>query len=107
MQVRADHAALDAAFGAVAAVVARSQADAPKRPRPGSKKSASAVVLESDQRRRVDAFDRRVHDHVADESFLACFGAHVDEPDARKSLAFGRLVVVAEQLIAAAHRQHH
>jgi len=65
------------------------------------------VVLESDQRRRVDALECRVHDHIADESFFAGLGAHVDEPDAGKSLAFGRLVVVAQQLIAAAHRQHH
>jgi len=65
------------------------------------------VVLESDQRGRIDALEGRVHDHIADETFLAGFGAHVDEPDAGKSLAFGRLVVVPEQLIAAAHGEHH
>ena len=65
------------------------------------------MVLESDQRRRVDTLDRGIHDHVADEPFLAGLGAHVDEPDAGEALAFCRLVVVPEQLIAAAHRQHH
>src|SRR5207247_4676386 len=92
MQVRADHAALDAAFGAVAAVVARSQADAPKGPRPGSKKGAPAVVLESDQRRRVDAFDRRVRDHVAADSFHAFFGAKLYDPNPGKGLPFSGLV---------------
>ncbi|OLB99684.1 MAG: hypothetical protein AUI15_08455 [Actinobacteria bacterium 13_2_20CM_2_66_6] len=107
MQVRADNAALDAPFGAVAAVVARSDSNSAKRPRASSQKSASAVVFESDQGRRFEIFERGVHDHVADESFLACLGAHVDEPDAGKSLAFCCLVVVPEQLVAAAHRQHH
>src|SRR6266513_826939 len=67
MQVRADNAALDTPFEPVATVVARSDANSAKRPRAGSEKSASAVVLESDERRRVEVFERRVHDHVADE----------------------------------------
>jgi len=64
------------------------------------------VVLETDERGRHEVDDVHVDDHVADEPALAGFGVHVDQADARKALALGGLVVVAQQLVAATHRQH-
>ena len=64
------------------------------------------MVLETDEGRGLDVNQSGVDDHVADEPALACLGAHVDEADAREPLALAGLVVVAEQLVAAAHGEH-
>ncbi len=67
------------------------------------------MVLKTDQCRWREAFKAVgdcVDDHVADEALLAGFGFDVDETDAWKALALGGLVVVAEKLVAATHREH-
>jgi len=61
------------------------------------------VVFETDERAGLDVIDLRVDHNVADEAFLAGFGFDVDEADAWETLALGRLVVVAQQLVAAAN----
>ena len=53
------------------------------------------MVLESDQRAGHDAFDLSVDDDIADEALLAGLSSDVDKADARESLAFRGLVVVA------------
>jgi len=68
------------------------------------------VVFKTDQCRWREAFEAvgfYVDDHVADEALLAGFGFDVDETDAWKALALGGLIVVAEELVAAAHREHY
>src|SRR5207247_7662662 len=62
-----------------------------------------AVVLETDERARGQAFDARQHDHVADEALLPRLRGHIDESDAVETLAVRGLVVVAEELVAPAH----
>jgi len=64
------------------------------------------VILEADQGCRVQVGQVCVDDNVADESFLAGFSANVDEADAGEALALCGLVVVAEELVAAADRQY-
>ena len=65
------------------------------------------MILETDQGGRVQLdVIVGVDHHVADESSLAGFCPDVDEADAWEALALGGLVVMAEELIAAAHRQH-
>jgi len=65
------------------------------------------VVFETDERLGVERFDLGVDDDVADEALLAGLRAYVDHSDAGKFFALGGLVVVAEQLVAAAHREDH
>jgi hypothetical protein len=64
------------------------------------------VVLEADQRAGRDVTDLGVDDDVADEALLAGLGSHVDKADARESLALGGLVVMTQQLVAAADCEH-
>jgi len=64
------------------------------------------VVFETDQRAGRDVLELSINDDVADEALLAGFRSHVDEADTREPLAFGRLVVVAEELVTAADREH-
>jgi hypothetical protein len=64
------------------------------------------VVLEADQGCGVQIGERRVDHDVSDEASLPGFGAHVDEADAWESLTFPRLVVVAEELVAAADGEY-
>jgi hypothetical protein len=64
------------------------------------------VVFETDERCGHEVDDVGVDHHVADEAALAGFGGDVDEADARESLALGCRVVMAEELVAAAHGQH-
>src|SRR5579864_1643238 len=106
MQVRAEHAALHDTFVAVVAVVAVPHHDPAERLRLRSQEGAAAVVLETDERARLELRDLRFDDDVADESLLARFGPDVDEADAREPLALGGLVVMAQQLVAAADGEH-
>ena len=62
--------------------------------------------LETDQRFWGEGFDFRVHDDIADEALLPRLGPDVDHADTWESLALAGLVVVAEELVAAAHREH-
>jgi hypothetical protein len=64
------------------------------------------VVFETDQRGGSQALDLRVDNDVSDEPFLAGLGFHVNEADAGETLALGGLIVVAEELVAAADREH-
>jgi len=108
VQVGADHPVLQASLGAVAAVVSKSEPHPAHRSRFRAEVRAAAVVLESNQRpgHEIRHFCVDVDDDIADEALLARFSADVDEPDAREALALGGLVVVAEQLVAAAYGQH-
>jgi hypothetical protein len=63
------------------------------------------VVFKTDEGLGLEIDHLGVDDDVADEPLLARFGPDVDEADARKALALGRLVVVAEELVAAAHSE--
>jgi len=63
------------------------------------------VILEADQGCRFQVGHVGVDDDVANESFFAGLSANVDQSDAREALAIGGLVVVAEKLIAATHRE--
>jgi len=65
------------------------------------------VVFKTDERLRLERFDVGVDDDIADESLLARLGGHVDHADARKFFALAGLVVVAQQLVAAAHCEHY
>jgi len=60
------------------------------------------VVFETDERLRCQRFNLRVDHDVANEAFLSRLGSYIDHADAGESLALGRLVVVAKELIAAA-----
>ena len=64
------------------------------------------MVFETDQCAGRDVLDLYIDDDVADEPFLAGFRSDVDEPDAGEALALGRLVVVAEELVAPADGEH-
>jgi hypothetical protein len=67
------------------------------------------VVLEPDEggwREVGEVVGFGVDDHVADEAFFSGFGFHVDHADAREALTLGGLVVVAQELVAAAYREH-
>jgi hypothetical protein len=66
------------------------------------------VVLETDKRHgdetvRLIEVDVGVDDDIADEPSLAGLSADINEADAREALGLCGLVVVAEELIAAAH----
>src|SRR5690348_8222644 len=107
VQVRADHAALHRALGPVRAVVAVAQQNLARRSRVGAEVGAAAVVLEPDERAGGEMQRlARLDDDVADEALLARLRGHVEQADAVEPLAVGRLVVVAEQLVAAADREH-
>jgi hypothetical protein len=64
------------------------------------------VVFEADQRRGLEVDHVGVDHDIADESFLAGLRSHVNEADAGEALAVRGLVVVAQELIAAADREH-
>jgi len=64
------------------------------------------VVFETHQRGGCQALDLRIDNDVSDEALLAGLGFHVDEADAGEALSLGGLVVVAEELIAAADGEH-
>src|SRR5438067_1065125 len=102
VQVGADDAVLDDALGAVAAVVASAVEDLAQRCGVAAEEGSAAVVLETDEGARLQSFDVRLDHDVSDEALLAGFCFDVDEADAVISLAVGGLVVVAEQLVAAA-----
>jgi len=63
------------------------------------------VVFETDEGGGCEVGHFGVDDDVANEAFLARFGFYVDQADAWEALALGGLVVVAEELVAAAHRK--
>src|SRR5260370_11183179 len=106
VEVRAEDGPLEAAFGVILAVVAEAHAHAAERPSFRPQVRTPAVILEADQGLWVETGQVGVDDHVADESALAGFGAHVDEADAGEPLAVGGLVVVAKELVAATHGEH-
>jgi hypothetical protein len=91
----------------IAAVVSEAHPDPTHRRGLGSEERLAAVVLETHQRRGVEIDQVGVDDDVADESLLTGFCLHVDQADAREALALRGLVVVAQELVAAAHREHH
>jgi len=64
------------------------------------------VIFETDKRGGREADDVRIDHDVADEASFSGFRAYVDEADAWEALSLRRLVVVAQELVAAAHRQH-
>src|SRR5438477_604325 len=106
MQVGAGDVALHRAFGPIRAVVAVADHDLAERPGLRSEEGAAAVVLETDEARRGECVDLGPDDDVADEALLARLRCDVDHADAIEFLAVRRLVVVAEELVAAAHREH-
>ena len=106
VQVGADHVAAQDALEAVPVVVAVAAEHAAERVLVRSEVGAPAVVLEAGDHARPGAevgLDRAVADQplagLAD-------GAQVHEAHARELLAL-HLVGVAEQLVAAAHGEHH
>src|SRR3989475_5738845 len=103
MHVRADDAALNTSLLVVGPVVAVALQDFAEGLRVRAEERAAAVVLETDQRARCQAFDRAQDDDVADKALLPRLGPHVDQPDAVVSLTVRRLVVLTEQLVTTAH----
>src|SRR5216683_3932028 len=102
VQVRPQDSTLQATFGVVLAVVAEAHAHVPQGFGLRPEERTAAVVLETDQGRGRDVGEIGVDDDIADESALASLGADVDQADAGESLAVAGLVVVAEELVAAA-----
>src|SRR5229473_5013352 len=102
VQVGPQDSTLQAAFGVVLTVVAEAHAHVPQGFGLRPEERAAAVVLETDEGRGRDVGQVGVDDDIADESALACVGADVDQADAGESLALAGLVVVAEELVAAA-----
>src|ERR1700737_5613805 len=90
----------------VVAVVAVPDDDPAQRSCLGSEERAAAVVFETDKATGLELGDVGLDDHVADEALVPRFGFHVDEADARIAFSVRRLVIVAEKLISAAHREY-
>ena len=105
MHIRPDDATLHASFATISSVVAMALKHSAQRLRFRAEEGAAAVVLETDQRARAEALDLGLNDDVADEAPLPRLRPHIDEPDPVVALAVGGLVVVAEQLVAAADSQ--
>src|SRR6202035_5221088 len=66
----------------------------------------AAVVLEADELRRAEAQAAGFDHNVSDIPPGSGHGMEVDETEARKLFAVGGHVVLPEQLVATANRQH-
>src|SRR5262249_32281336 len=103
MQVGADDAVLDRTLGVVGAVVAFALDDLAERFGCWPEECTAAVVLETDESCRFEAeVPERFHDNITDEPLAASLRGDVEQADAVVALAVGCLVVVPEQLVAAA-----
>ena len=106
MEVRPDHAAGAATLEAAFPIVAEAGEHAAERLGAGIEARPSGMVLEPGERALLSglelAFDQDVTDHAA----LSRDGLEGKEADARHVLAVEAAVAAAQQLVAAAHREH-
>src|SRR5215212_11786809 len=101
MQVAADGIPINRAFGAVASVVAATDADPSHRLGPGAESGQPAVVFEPDQ------FSPSAVDHdIADESLRPGNAGRVEQPDPWQRFGGVRPVLMAEKLVTTAHGEH-
>ena len=102
MQVSGNHVFVHHALVAGFARVSQSEKDLAERGVVADV-GAPAMVFEADDG---DVKKRAVQDDVADEPFWLPFGGDVEDAESLDG-SFVGLVIVAEQLVASAHRQHH
>src|SRR5215210_7167584 len=106
VQVRADRAADTAAFPAALAVIAEPGHDPAERSRLRVEASPAGVVLEAGERPPPAGLELALEQDVADEAPVAGDRLVRKEPDAGELAAGVPGVAPAEQLVAAADREH-
>src|ERR671912_896846 len=98
-------------LGAVFTIVAVTHNDHAERFHVLAEVGATAVVLEADDLARLAGLGCPYpNQHVSDHALLVSLpglGVQVEDADARKLLALGRLVGVAHELVATAHPEYH
>ena len=106
MEIGADDAAGAAALEAALAVVAEAREHASERLGAGIEARAAGVVLEAGERPLLAGLELALDQDVADHAPLARDGLEREEADAGHVLAVEAAIAAAEQLVAAADREH-
>src|SRR5712691_4592961 len=107
VQVGAEDVARGHPLEAVFAVVARAPQNPAERPEAGAKIGLAAVVFEAHQGRRGQPQVAGLDHDVADVAARSRYGVQVDQPQSRQFLAVGGHVVLTQELVPSADRQHH